>query len=342
MILMTDLHLKRNGVRIKWWDDTHKVFLDELVETLHNEVIVICGDIFDKEVNPAEVFDDARLYFEKLVENGNTIHIVRGNHDFSTLEGCSLVIFERIKNVHVYREVSFVDIEGYKCLMIPHYSQTMKHSLEIKDFKEYIIQQCIEKDVREVDYIFSHNTLPELAINEEGLSLRVELFAKYEFSGHIHLRDEGEQWLNLGTPYQCRSDEEDKLSYIYSLKNEILSKIELKKQTLIYRTIDFNIFQNGDIDFEMFDDKVIYTLNLICDNNSMVQGKVLESELREKVNYIRKLQLINKDDECSMDLYESETKNKSDKDIFTLLARRHKSNEDIQRMGLEIIDEIGG
>lgn len=340
MILMTDLHLKRNGKVIKWWDDTLKLFLEEMTSTLYDENIVICGDIFDKEVNPAEVFDDARYYFEKLVDNGNVLHIIRGNHDFSTLEGCSLKIFERIPNCKVYRELDIVTIEDKQCLMLPHYSQTMRHKEDISDFKTYVLDWCKNKNISKVDYVFMHETIKEIEIKNEGFSVRDELHPLLEASGHIHKRAEGDGWLNLGTPYQSRSDEEGKESYIYRLKDEgEIIKIPIKAKTLEFITIDINIINGSNTDIE-FEDTNIHTLSLICNNDKLASAKILERDLREKIKYIRQLKIVNIDDDLALENFESETEGKTDMDIFNLVANNNNTTNEEMKLGLEVMGEV--
>jgi len=328
MILIGDLHAKKN-TNIDWQNNTLK-FLKEIETSFKNEIIWFFGDVFNSSMNEANTYSEIQSAIRKIASK-NKVYILRGNHDYDS-EKDSLDIFNKEKNIEIYRDITELKLDNKELLIVPFMSKSILLKKGFKNINEYVFDIVKNK---KYDYIFTHYTLPEVADHENETIAFKNL--GFIVTGHIHIGKEGfdNGFLNLGTPYQTRYDEENKKSFIYNLSEFNLTPITLKETYLEYVTYDITPEER---EFEI-KDNYIYTINIICNNSNLVDAKVLENKLRKQLKFIRALKTVNTTDELFA-IEESKIEGKKDKDIFIQLCNNKKENKEIIAMGLRIIGEV--
>lgn len=179
-------------------------FFDYMIEMIVDEGIdqvFQLGDLFDrrKYINYHTLQESKRYFFDKLQENGITLHTLVGNHDIFFRESLqvnsqSLVLGE-YGNVYTYDKPTTITIDDTTIDIIPWICKD--NEAEISEF----IRNS------KSDLCLGHFEIAGFAMyrgmeSHDGLSM--DMFAKYErvFSGHYHTRSQKENITYVGTPYE--------------------------------------------------------------------------------------------------------------------------------------------
>lgn len=190
MIVIADLHLKKKWAYFK----AQQKFLNYLNEKFSDETIVFLGDTFDSSAPHWVVHN---LFKEFLLKRNAPTHILNGNHDQSRAKGSAVEGFNLLENVYVYLNETEVEIEGYKCLMLPH-----KHNMDsYKDIKF------------NGDFTFCHFPPVEEQFESEGINIEGIAPHVTQIFGHIHT---AKNYINskatkliLGVPILTRKGEKN-------------------------------------------------------------------------------------------------------------------------------------
>jgi predicted phosphodiesterase len=187
MIVIGDLHLKSQDF---YWKAQQK-FLNWLQETFPDEHFLFLGDIFNTSSPTWEVFEFFEVFLKKRKK---TTYIIQGNHDYSSVKGCSLKVLEHNNPVMVFTSIDKLCIEGLDCLILPFYTNVVNDLLKYPEFS--------------YDYVFSHLTHPKEAFGSEGIDLNF-INSNYFIYGHTHTPNVHVfNHLILGVPLPTRNGEE--------------------------------------------------------------------------------------------------------------------------------------
>lgn len=203
MIIVGDLQIKYIEPHIK-----HRItFLKWLLDNFKNEVLILCGDIFQTSAPPWDVF---YMFEHFLLSWNNQVHILMGNHDHSGIKGNSLSSFDLLSDIYVYENVTEVEIENNKCLILPFQYGNMKEKYEQLSGK--------------YDYVFTHTTPIECSFDGEGIDFK-NINGTF-FHGHEHInKDFVDKYNNchyvVGVPVPNRFGEHDKKHRIFNVKDTI-------------------------------------------------------------------------------------------------------------------------
>lgn len=214
--LIADIHLGvRSGVE-EWQENIKNYFTHWFIPMLKrkkndNSCLFVLGDVFDdrKNINIA-VNDLAINIFERLAAI-MPVYIINGNHDLykKTNKGVtSLKSIDLIPNVYVITEPTIITLANKKTIIaIPYlgdYSQETK----------VLVQNS------KCNYAFMHTDITKMKYDNNMSIIAGVDVNKFEgkiYSGHIHKRQENDNVVYVGSPYQLRRSDIGNQKGIYQL-----------------------------------------------------------------------------------------------------------------------------
>lgn len=188
IIVVGDTQLKNEKVYKEAFID----FLEWLWSNFKNDIIVQVGDFYQESSPNNELRKIANEYLTKFKE----VHILNGNHDYSTSKNSALLQFSIFNNIHIYLESTELIIDNKKCLMLPFIYPKTK------------MKEQYEQLEGEYDYIFTHFETSETSFGE---GVDPKNLKGIFFLGHQHIQKNysmyGNQHYVLGVPYPNRYGE---------------------------------------------------------------------------------------------------------------------------------------
>jgi DNA repair exonuclease SbcCD nuclease subunit len=214
------------------------------------DVLFHLGDVFDNRQSLNLAAQDLGIrVFEELSKIFPEIHIIVGNHDImkkNSNDITSVDCLKYIPNVNVHKEHTVLNYSGVNCLLMPWRRDSIheKESLALIKTK--------------VDYMFCHTETQGVQIgpsthrlHEGGNDLTTFKRFKRVYSGHIHYRQEKDNFTLVGNPYQMtRSDRgNQKGIYLLDLVTGDHQFIQNKKSPIFIRYYLNDILERrmGDI-----------------------------------------------------------------------------------------------
>lgn len=175
LIIISDLHIKRKEPYLS----AAKQFLNWVLENYPDDEIVQLGDLFDSSTIHSSVLYDIIDILRKFKK----IHIITGNHDQSYRAGNILEPLEHYDNISVYNDITEIEIENNKCLMVPY----------MYDYKKY--QDTLEG---KYDFVFLHLMPTEFQFADEGVTFN-KIKGNFIW-GHHHIQ---ENWIDSNSNAHC-------------------------------------------------------------------------------------------------------------------------------------------
>ncbi len=207
IFIFTDTHLGARSNSTEWMDimeDSHYNFIIPKIKELFEsgDLIVNCGDVFDNRTSiNVKSMDMGMKIYEQLGKIG-PVHIIAGNHDIyykSSTEVTSLDCLKYIPNINIHKEVSIIEHDNNKLLMMPWRK-------DIKEEAETLQEYQIEHNC---DYAFMHGTFSLIKYNkyvnveeDSGANPKSADGYKRVYTGHIHWSQQRGNINVVGTPYQ--------------------------------------------------------------------------------------------------------------------------------------------
>jgi len=224
IIFCGDLHCKEESP----FRESSLNFLNWLYDNYKDATIIQGGDLFDSSSHHHD------LVFEviSIISKFKDFRILSGNHGISHRLGHILKPFDNYPNITVYNELSEVEIEGIKFIILP--------------FKRSESDLHVYREIKGVwDYSLSHLTPIQESFGDEGIELSFKPRVAHVFA-HIHRHREytdnfGNNCLIAGSVVNTRHGEQDWGKYIFELSKNSYKKIEVP-QLFTYENIEFGEF----------------------------------------------------------------------------------------------------
>ena len=222
--MVSDSHLGCRSNSVLWLQIIEDYFFNFFIPLVKKEykegdVLYHLGDVFDnrQSVNLAAQ-DLAIRVFEKLGEIFPDIHIIVGNHDImrkNSNEISSVDCLKYLPNVNVLKEPKILKYKDATCLLMP-WRRNHEHEIETLD------------NIKDkIDYMFCHTETRGVQISPSTKHLHdggneVGIFKRFKrvYSGHIHYRQDKENFVLVGNPYQMTRSDRDNQKGIYLLDLE--------------------------------------------------------------------------------------------------------------------------
>jgi len=261
------------------------------------KILVQLGDLFDnpKHIQYNTLKQCREFFFDKLKEYSIETHIIIGNHDKSNKHDLSINSPELLikdigyyDNISIYSNPSTINISNIKFDLIPWVC---------KDNEEQIFE-FIKKSKSK--YCFAHPEINGLRFSKYGIEcsngMDKKLFKKYHkvFAGHFHYKQEKDNILYIGQPYQdtWASLEEEKGFFV-------LDEIRLeyiKNFYRLYHKIEYT--DNLKLNYEEYKDSYVKLIVLEKENKEKFKEYVDKlNEICYNVNIIEKEFLVENNNE---------------------------------------------
>lgn len=239
VFFISDVHLGIKNSSIKWVEHITEYFdkflMPELIESAKtkNTALVIAGDFFDnRQTIDINVLNAGQDIIERIA-SVVPVYMIVGNHDIYKKRDnavTSLRTFRTFKNVIVYDSPHILIMDGgHKMLLLPWFDDAAKQTDFVNSYKNDVEVMVMHSDIAGFKYDNGRDIVKGVDISSLGKTLVL--------SGHIHKRQEANNAVYFGSPYQMtRSDiGNEKGLYWISINDNDANKI-----TLHYKTNDYS------------------------------------------------------------------------------------------------------
>lgn len=273
IFLISDLHFGVRANSLEWLQNHSNFFKEFYIPYLKKniktgDVLFILGDWFDnRQLLDIYIMNSSIDIIIELSEI-LPIYFITGNHDIYKKYDTdinSLRPFKTIPNVTIYEKPIVITNGGSKILVLPWIGDQ-------KMEEEYVKQNTY-------DYVFAHTNIAGFRYDNnrrihKGANLTDISGIKRLFSGHIHKRQEYQQFLYIGSPFSTKRSDIGNEKGVYYF-NPSTNKLKYTKNTFspIFQRIMLDgileltlqevtkVFQNNYSDI-IVPDKHIHLFNL--------------------------------------------------------------------------------
>lgn len=268
LFLIADVHLGVRNNSLEWLNNIENYFKNFLIPTIKSNIdyntdapcLIILGDVFDnRQTMDIQIMNIALDLFEELSKI-IPILILSGNHDIYKKinnDVNSLRILKSINNISVIEKPSILHLE-HDLLKNPV-------NIGIIPWLGYHEIESSYLSNNELDYALMHTDIRGLSFDNgrtiyAGVDTK-QFKGKKIFSGHIHKRQESNNIIYVGSPYQLRRSDIGNSKGIYEInliddtikfyENTYSPKfLKIKIEDILELTIDKveEIFQNNYTD----------------------------------------------------------------------------------------------
>lgn len=206
IFLLSDLHFGVRANSLEWLQNHMKFFREYYIPYLkenmeEGDILFILGDWFDsRQLLDIYVMNNAIDIVMELSQI-LPVYFLTGNHDIYKkydTDVNSIVAFKFIPNVYIYEKPVVISNGKSKILILPWIGD------------ERIEEEYVKQNKQE--YVFAHTNIAGFKMDNNREILKGADFTNIKgikrlFSGHIHKRQEYQQFIYLGSPYHTkRSD----------------------------------------------------------------------------------------------------------------------------------------
>jgi len=273
IFLLSDLHFGVRANSLEWLSNHSQFFKEFYIPYLkknmeEGDILFILGDWFDNrqllDINVLNLSIDLIIELSEIIP----LYFITGNHDIYKKYDTdinSLRPFKSIPNVTVYEKPLIITNGETKILVLPWVGdEKMEESYVTKN---------------EHNYVFAHTNIAGFNYDNGRQIHKGAKFTNIEgikrlFSGHIHKRQEYQQYIYIGSPYSTkRSDignkkgvykfnpSNNKVKFTENTFSPIFQKVLLETILDIKLEDAIKIFDNNYTDI-IVPDKHIHLFNL--------------------------------------------------------------------------------
>lgn len=273
IFLLSDTHFGVRANSLEWLENHKNFFKNFYIPYLKEhkqdgDILVFLGDWFDnRQLLDIYVMNSSIDIVMEIAEI-IPIYFITGNHDIYKkydTDVNSISAFKYIPNVTIFEKPIIISNNISKILILPWIGDSETEESYVKHNHQ--------------DYVFAHTTISGFKYDNnkhiaKGTNLMNIKKIKRLFSGHIHKRQESNQFIYIGSPYATKRSDIGNEKGIYLFKPET-NEVEFTKNTyspkfqkilledILELTLEqsINIFSNNYSDI-IVPDKYIHLFNL--------------------------------------------------------------------------------
>jgi len=219
IFLLSDLHFGVRANSLEWLQNHMKYFKEFYVPYLKKnvkpgDILFILGDWFDnRQLLDIYVMNTSINIVMELAEI-LPVHFITGNHDIYKkydTDVNSIIAFKFIPNVTIYEKPLIITNGDSKILILPWIADE-------KTEEEYTKNNLH-------DYIFAHTDISGFKYDNnryihKGVNFTEIKGIKKLFAGHIHKRQEFNQFIYIGSPYHTKRSDISNQKGVYMFNPE--------------------------------------------------------------------------------------------------------------------------
>ncbi len=273
IFLLSDLHFGVRANSLEWLQNHIKFFREYYIPYLKenmedDDILFILGDWFDnRQLLDIYVMNNAINIVMELSQI-LPVYFLTGNHDIYKkydTDVNSIVAFKFIPNVYIYEKPVVISNGKSKILILPWIGD------------ERIEEEYVKQNNQE--YVFAHTNIAGFKMDNNKEILKGANFTNIKgikrlFSGHIHKRQEYQQFIYLGSPYHTKRSDisnqkgsykffpaTNEVEFTFNRYSPIFTRIPL--DTILELTLEQAglLFENNYVDI-IVPDKYIHLFNL--------------------------------------------------------------------------------
>lgn len=323
--LITDQHLDGRKSSQIFWDYFLKFYENVFFPALEKykiKTIIDLGDTFDnrKGIDLGAWYRIKKNYYDRLHAMGVTVHMIVGNHTAYYKNTNSIntpdLLLEQYDNVHIYSEVTDINIDGLKITMLPWInSENEKSSFDhLNKTDSSIVMGHLE--------ISGFQAIPGHVF--EG-GLQPDVFKKFDnvYSGHFHHKSERGNIKYLGNPYEMFWNDYKAERGFHLLDPKTTKLGFVKNPYSIFKKIYYNDVRNDYTKFDASEYKDTYIKIFVEErSDNIVFEQLLEKLYDIGVHDIKVIESDNLELDDTQENFEGE-------DTLTTLNRYIDETENI-------------
>lgn len=257
IFLLSDVHFGVRANSIEWVENHMRFFYDFYIPYLKetkkdDDVLFILGDWFDNrqllDIYVMNTSIDIVIELAKILP----VHFITGNHDIYKKHNTdvnSISAFRFIPNVFIYEKPKIITNGDCNILILPWVGDGKEEEKYVKD--------------NDANYVFAHTNIAGFNYDNgrqicKGANFTDITGIKRLFSGHIHKRQEYQQYIYIGSPFSTKRSDIGNVKGVYYFKTKT-NEVEFTENTFS------PIFQKIKLDFIL--DKTLDEAIQLLDNN---------------------------------------------------------------------------
>jgi len=284
--LLGDLHLGIKGFNEDFFNQQINYLADEFFPTIEQknvDIIVQLGDLFDnRKISDNKFIIDIINHFEAfLFEYNIPFYILTGNHDIyykNTREYSLLELLDKLPNFHWINKQTLFKWDK-NILIVP-----------------WLLPNEEIKYLDKADYVFGHFEITDFFMVQGAKAtygIKGNLFKniKKVFSGHYHIRQEKDNIIYVGTPYQLNFADAGNQKGFYILDTET-DEIEFianeYSQKYLVIWLGNDIYNSDNIDLKELDKNKLlqYNIKVIHRKDTKENTEFLYKLKKEGIDFI--------------------------------------------------------
>lgn len=278
------------------------------------DTIIHAGDVFDRRkfVNFVSLHKANKYFFDNLVKNNITMHVILGNHDCfykstNVVNSLKEILSDK-KNIHIYEKPTDVKFGSLSIMMLP-WMNPENHAQFMKDVKN-----------SSSDWLVGHLELTGFDMHkgqpcEHGDDAKNFKHFEQVLTGHFHTQSVKDNIRYLGSPYEMTwIDHEDPKGF-HILDTETRTLEFVKNPISLHEKIYYNDVINGYAigDMSHLKNKIVKLIVEKKTNHGMFDAYV------DNINKHGPLNFTIVEDMSSLVVVESDDAANAEKDTITLI-----------------------
>ncbi len=347
IFVLGDLHLGVRNNSLEWSDIQCEFLLDFFLKKVDEEgfdperdILFQAGDWNHvRESTNVRIYKKSLEVAQRLTQKFKRgVYVILGNHDVyykdrndtHSLEGFDLMY----KNFHIFTKPTQLTINSHKFLMLPW----VESVAEIKE---------IVKANTSSEYVFCHADVQGFNLNkstklEHGLDYEDLKPFKRVYSGHIHIRQDKNNVLYVGTPYEMDRGDRGNTKGFYVLDAEGVKLTEkFIENTVSPRHIKIEMLDLLELNLDQIKERFKNNfVDIMIDSSFSARFPLSTFTEMLKSSGHRRLEFFSYSKEQNLSKSEVELNSNYEYNIFTVLNEKIKESNMSQIIASQVFEKF--
>ena len=141
---LSDTHLGARSNSLEWMDIMEDAHFNFIIPTIKKyskpgDIIIHCGDVFDNRTSVNLKSLDLGIKIYEELGSILPVHIIAGNHDIYYKTNTSITSLDTLKyipNINIHKDVSIIEHDNSKLLLMPWRKDVKEESETLKEYQK--------------------------------------------------------------------------------------------------------------------------------------------------------------------------------------------------------------